>query len=188
MPGVRQESGPGDQFHAQEESTRHGGGDDVEIQAAHGSGDSGSVKDGWKHVWRSGQLEWPGFKKGPQVKPGFLRTRMSPIRRVPSEQVWKVQGLEWSETPGDRKLREGTTSTTRNDADFDVQVTDANMSSSDDPSSGLSSTASVCWQGEKHVRRDQVVDAFRSDCVDIERGARDFISVAGNRYCPQGIA
>ena len=39
MPGVRQESGPGDQFHAQEESTRHGGGDDVEIPAAQGSGD-----------------------------------------------------------------------------------------------------------------------------------------------------
>ena len=37
--GVRQESGPGDQSHAQEESTRHGGGDDVEIPAAHGSGD-----------------------------------------------------------------------------------------------------------------------------------------------------
>ena len=32
----------------------------------------------------------------------------------------------------------------------------------------------MCWQGEKHVRRDQVVDAFRSDCVDI---VRDFISV-----------
>ena len=26
----------------------------------------------------------------------------------------------------------------------------------------------MCWKGEKHVRRDQVVDAFRSDCVDID--------------------
>ena len=56
----------------------------------------------------------------------------------------------------------------RNDADVDVQVTDANTSSFEDPSSGLSSTASVCWKGEKHVRRDLVVDAFRSDCVDID--------------------
>ena len=36
---VGRESGPGDQFHAQEELTRHGGGDDEEIPAAHGSGD-----------------------------------------------------------------------------------------------------------------------------------------------------
>ena len=39
MPRVGQESGPGDQFHTQEELTIHGGGDDVEIPAAHGSGD-----------------------------------------------------------------------------------------------------------------------------------------------------
>ena len=39
MLGVRQELGPGDQSHTQEESTRHGGGDDVDIPAAHGSGD-----------------------------------------------------------------------------------------------------------------------------------------------------
>ena len=56
----------------------------------------------------------------------------------------------------------------KNDADFDIQVINANMASSDDPSSGLSSMASVCWQGEKHVRRNQAIDAFRSDCVDIE--------------------
>ena len=63
------------------------------------------------------------------------------------------------------------------------------MSSSDDPSSGLSSIASVSSQVEKHVRRDQVVDAFRSDCVDInERGARDFSAVAGNRDCHKGLA
>ena len=73
-----------------------------------------------------------------------------------------------------QKIAGGTASTTRNDADFDIQVTDANMSSSDDPSSGLNSKASVCWQGEKHVRRDQEVDAFRSDCVDIdEREAQE---------------
>ena len=39
MPGVRQELGSGDQSHTQEESTSHGGGDDVEIPDAHGSGD-----------------------------------------------------------------------------------------------------------------------------------------------------
>ena len=72
------------------------------------------------------------------------------------------------------KIAGGTASTTRNDAYFDIQVTDANMSSSDDPSSGLSSVASVCWRGEQHVRRDQVVDAFRSDGVDMdERDAQE---------------
>ena len=40
-----------------------------------------------------------------------------------------------------QKIAGGTASTTRNDADFDIQVTDANMSSSDDPSSGLNSVA-----------------------------------------------
>ena len=74
--------------------------------------------------------------------------------------------------PDDRrqKIAGGTASTTRNDADFDIQVdltTDENMSLSDDPSSGLNSVASVCRRGEQHDRRDQVVDAFRSDCVDI---------------------
>ena len=73
-----------------------------------------------------------------------------------------------------QKIGEGTASTVRNDADSDVQVTDANTSSFEDPSSGLSSKASVFWKGEKHVRRDQVVDAFRSDCVDIdEREAQE---------------
>ena len=51
----------------------------------------------------------------------------------------------------------GTASTTRNYADFDLQVdlrTDENMSLSDDPSKGLNSVASVCWRGEQHDRRD----------------------------------
>ena len=51
-----------------------------------------------------------------------------------------------------QKIAEGTASTTRNDADFDTQVADANMSSSDDPSSGLSSIASVFWKGENMFR------------------------------------
>ena len=34
----------------------------------------------------------------------------------------------------------------------------------------------MCWQGEKHVRRDQVVDAFRSDCVEIEEREAQEIS------------
>ena len=95
-----------------------------------------------------------------------------------------------------QKIAEGTASKTRNDADFDIQVADANTSSSDDPSSGFSSIASVCWQGEKHVRRDQVVDAFRCDCVDIdEKEAQEISSLlleigTVTRDCenPQGIA
>ena len=36
-----------------------------------------------------------------------------------------------------QKVVEQTDSTTRNDADFDIQVTEVNMSSSEDPSSGV---------------------------------------------------
>ena len=75
-----------------------------------------------------------------------------------------------------QKVAEGTALTVRNNADSDVQVTDANKSPFEDPSSGLSSIASVCWKGEKHSRRDQVVDAFRSDCVDIDEKEAQEIS------------
>ena len=54
-----------------------------------------------------------------------------------------------------------------NDADFDIHLTEANMSSADDPLSGTNSVASMCWRGEQQVRRDQVVDAFWSDRVEI---------------------
>ena len=115
--------------------------------------------------------------KGQHVKLDFLKMRMSLTHRVPSEQVLKVQSLEWSQTPGD-KIAEATASTTRNDADFDIRVADANTSSSDDPSSRLSSIASVCWKGEKHVRRYQAVDAFRSDGVHIfEEEAQEMSSL-----------
>ena len=79
---------------------------------------------------------------------------------------------------------ERTDSTTRNDADFDIQVTEANRSSSDDPSSGSNSIASVCWRGEQHVRQNQVVDAFRSDSVDIgEKEAQEISFLVGNWIC-----
>ena len=66
----------------------------------------------------------------------------------------KRAGLESTESgmePDARrqKIAEGTASKTRNDADFDIQEADANTSSSDDPSSRLSSIASVCWKVEK---------------------------------------
>ena len=58
------------------------------------------------------------------------------------------------------------------------------MSSCEGPLSGLNLVSSVCWRGEQHIRRDRVVDAFRSDRVDIdERGARDFVSIVGNWIC-----
>ena len=117
-----------------------------------------------------------GLKKDRRSSPGFLRTRMSPIRRVPSGAGLESTGSGMEADARRQKIAGGTASTTRIDAAFDIQVTDANMSSSDDPSSGLSSIASVCWQGEKHVRRDQVVDAFRSDCVDIEEREAQEIS------------
>ena len=73
-----------------------------------------------------------------------------------------------------QKIEGGTASTSRNDADFDIQVTDANMSSSDDPSSGLNSVSSVCWQGEKHVRRDQERVQFRRSCCKADCWAKIF--------------
>ena len=168
---------PGDQSHAQEESTRHGRGDDVEIPAAHGSGDpdqsrmDGSMSGGAANS--SGQ----GLKR--TAGQAGLREDAD----VSYPQGTKRAGLESTGSgmePDARrqKIAGGTASTTRNDADFDIQETDANMSSSDDLSSGLNSVSSVCWQGEKHVRRDQVVDAFRSDCVDIdEREAQEISSL-----------
>ena len=175
MPGVRQESGPGDQFHAQEESTRHGGGDGAEIPAQHGSGDpdqsrmDGSMSGGAASSSGQGSKRTAGQAGLPEDAD------------VSYPQGTKRAGLQSTGSgiePDARrqKIAEGTASTTRNDADFDIQATDANMSSSDDPSSGLSSIASVCWQGEKHVRRDQVVDAFRSDCVDIDEKEAQEIS------------
>ena len=159
MPGARQESGPGDQSQTQEESTRHGGDDDVENPAAHGSGREA--------FWSSGQLEWPGLKKRTAGQAGLPEDA-----DVSHPQGTKRAGLESTgsgmEPDARRQKIAGAASTTRNDADFDIQVTDANMSSSDDPSRGLNSVASVCWQGEQHVRRDQVVDAFRSDCVGFQ--------------------
>ena len=159
MPRVGQESGPDDQLPVQEESTRHERGvmeqrfqlrKVVEIR----------ISLGWTCL-KEQQARVAKARRGQQVKLDFLKMRMSLSHRVPSEYAWKVQSLEWSQTPGDRKLLKGL-------PESDVQVTDANTSSFEDPSRGLSSTASVCWKGGKHIRRDQVVDAFRSDCVDID--------------------
>ena len=167
VPRVEQESRSGDQSHAPEELVRQGGGDEAETPAAHGSGDpdqprvDGSVTGGASSS--SGQ----GSKR--TASQGGLPEDAD----VSFPQGTKRVGLESTESgiePDARrqKIAEGTASTVRNDADSDVQVTDSNTSSFEDPSSGLSSIASVCWKGEKHVRRDQVVDAFRSDCVDID--------------------
>ena len=177
MPRVGHESGPGDQFNAQEELTRHGGGDDVEIPAAHGSGDPDQSRVDGSMSGGASSSSGQGLKRtaGQDGLPEDVD--------VSYPQGTKRAGLESTESgmePDARRqnIAEGTASTTRNDADFDIQVADANTSSSDDPSSRLSSIASVCWKGEKHVRRDQVVDAFRSDCVDIdEKEAQDISSL-----------
>ena len=175
MPGVRQESGSDDQFHAQEESTRHGGGDDVEIPAAHGSGDPDQSRMDGSMPGEAANSSGQGFKRTAG------QAGLPEDADVSCAQGTKRAGLESTGSgmePDARrqKIAEGTASTTRSDADFDIQVTDANTSSSDDPSSGLSSIASVCWKGEKHVRRDQVVDAFRSDCVDTDEKEAQEIS------------
>ena len=168
MPGVRQELGPGDQSQRQEKSTSHGRGDGVEITAAHGSGDpdqprmddtlsGGAASSSGQGLERSaGQAGLPedgdiSYPRG---------TKRTELERTGS-------GME----PDARrqKVVEQTDSTTRNDADFDIQVTEVNMS---DPSSGLNLVSSVCWRGEQHIRRDRVVDAFRSDRTLRERRKR----------------
>ena len=175
VPRVEQESRSGDQFQAQEESTRHGGGDEAEIPAAHGSGDPDQSRMDGSLTGGASSSSGQGSKRTAS------QAGLPEDADVSFPQGTKRVGLESTE-PGmepdarRQKITEGTASTVRNDADSDVQVTDANASSFEEPSSGLSTIASVCWKGEKHVRRDQVVDAFRSDCVDIDEEEAQEIS------------
>ena len=97
---------------------------------------------------------------------------------VSNPQGTKRAGLEITGVEPDARrqgIAEGTTSTTRNDADSDIQVTEVSTSS-DDSLGGSSSIASVCLKREKHVRRDRMFDAFRSDCVDIDEKEAQEIS------------
>ena len=176
MPGVRQELAPGDRFPRQEESTRHGGGD-VEIPAAHGSGDPDQSMT---------HASWSGGAASSSDQ-GLKRTAgqagLPEDEDISHSQGTKRTALESTGSglePDARRQRGAgrTDSTMRNDADFDIQVTKVDMSSSDDPSSGSNSIASMCWRGEQHVRRDQVVDAFRNDRIDIgEKEAQEISSL-----------
>ena len=166
MPGVRQESGRGDQSHTQKESTSHGGGDDVEIPAAYSSGDP------YQSRMDESMSGGAASSSGQGLKRTVDQAGLPEEADVSHPQGTKRAGLESTGSgmaPDARrqKIAGGTASTTRNDADFDFQVDlrrDENMSLSDDPSSGLDSIASVFRRGEQLDRRDQVVDAFRSDC------------------------
>ena len=120
MPRVRQELGPGDQSHVQEESTRHGGDDDVEIPAAHGSGDpdqsrmDGSMSGG------------AASSSGQGLKRTAGQAGLPEDADVSYPQGTKREGLESTGSgmePDARrqKIAGGTASTTRNDADFDIQ-------------------------------------------------------------------
>ena len=169
----KKESGPDDQLPVQEESTRHEGGDGAEIPAAQGSGDPDQL--------RMDVSEGAASSSGQGSKRTASQAGLPENADVSFPQGTKRVGSESTESGIEpvarrQKIAEGTASTVRNDEDSDVQVTDANTSSFEDPSSGLSSIASVCWEGEKHIRRDQVVDAFRSDCVDIDEKEAQEIS------------
>ena len=104
MPGVRQELGPGDQSLAQEELTRHGGGDDVEIPAAHGSGDPDQSRMDGNMSGGASSSSGQGLKR--TAGQAGLPENADISHPQGTEQVWRVQGLEWSQTQGDRKLRE----------------------------------------------------------------------------------
>ena len=131
----------------------------VEITAAHGSGDPDQSRmDGGL----SGEA---ASSSGQGLKRNAGQAGLPEDEDISHPRGTKRTGLESTESgmePDARrqKVVERTDSTTRNDADFDIQVTEADMSLSEDLSSGLNSVASVCWRGEQHVRRDQVVDAF----------------------------
>ena len=62
------------------------------------------ISQGWTCL-KEQQARVAKGKKGQQVKQDFLKMLMSPTHRVPSEQAWKLQSLEWSQMPGDRELR-----------------------------------------------------------------------------------
>ena len=191
MPRVGQESGSDNQLPVQEESTRHEGDDGAEIPAAQGSGDPDQS--------RMDMSEGAASSSGQGSKRTANQAGLPEDVDVSNPHCTKRAGLEITEPgvePDARRQRiaEGTTSTTRNDADSDIQVTEVSTSS-DDPLGGSSSIASVCWKREKHVRRDRVVDAFRSDCVDIDEKEAQEISAllleigTVTRDCenPQGI-
>ena len=139
MPEVRQELGPGDRSQRQEELTRHGGGD-VEIPAAHGSGDPDQSR---------AHASWSGGAASSSDQ--ALKRTAGQAGLPEDEDISHPQGTKRtaSESRGSemapdarrQKIAGRTDSTTRNDADFDIQVTEANMSSADDPSSGSNSVA-----------------------------------------------
>ena len=135
MPGVRQESGPGDQPQTQKGSTSHGGGDDVEIPAAHGSGDPDQSKMNESSSGGAASSSGQGLKRtaGQAGLPEDEDiSHPQGTKRTGSEST----GSEMEPDARRQKIAGRTDSTTRNDADFDMQVTEANMSSAHDPSSG----------------------------------------------------
>ena len=155
MPGVRRELAPGDRSLRQEESARHGGGD-VEIPAAHGSGDPDQSM---------AHASWSGGAASSRDQ-GLKRTAgqagLPEDEDISHPQGTKRTTMESTGSalePDARRQRTAgrTDPTTRNDADCDIQVTEANLSSANDPSSGSSSEASMCWREAQHVRRDQVL-------------------------------
>ena len=130
MPRVGQESGPDDQLPVQEESTRHEGGDGAEIPAAQGSGDPDQS--------RMDMSEGAASSSGQGSKRTASQAGLPENADVSFPQGTKRVGSESTESgiePDTRrqKIAEGTTSTVRNDADSDVQVTDANTSSFEGP-------------------------------------------------------
>ena len=99
MLGVRQESGPGDQSQRQEESTSHGGGDGIEIPAAHGSGDPDQSK---MYESLSGGA---ASSSGQGLKRTAGQAGLPEDSDISHPQGTKRTGLE-STTPGDGRLRE----------------------------------------------------------------------------------
>ena len=105
----------------QEESTSHGGGD-VEIPAAHGSGDPDQSRMDESMSGGAASSSGQGLKRTvDQV--GFPEEM-----DVPSPRGTKRSGLESTGSgmePDARRQKSagGTASTMRNDADFDIQVT-----------------------------------------------------------------
>ena len=123
MPGVRQELGPGDQSQRQEKSTSHGGGDGVEITAS-GDPDQPRMDDSLSGGAAS--------SSGQGLKRSAGQAGLPEDEDTSCPRGTKRTGLEstGSGTEPDarrQKVVEQTDSTTRNDADFDIQVTEVNI-------------------------------------------------------------
>ena len=75
-------------------------------EAAHGNGDPDLSRVYESLSGGAASSSGPGSEKDRRSSRASSGRGYPPIRRVPNGQDWRAQDLEWSQTPGDRRLRE----------------------------------------------------------------------------------